>query len=674
MKAEAKSLRWLGEGKKLTIPFFQRNYVWKKENWEELLYNFDNVDSVMPFIGSIIIKNVTKALSVEEKMIIDGQQRLTTLTILAKAIYDSLSEESQEDSGITNDIKNFLFYKTNTSHPFSKSIVRIEHSRIDIKYYNRIIRSGLFNDAPKIDNYSELDSDESRIYACYKYFREVLSTRTEDDLHHLHDALFEEKNKVFVLIELEYGDVNEQCIFDTINRAGKKLSAADIIKNNLFKGCLETCQEASMDIEDVCSLHDEKWASLFYGDSNATKLWEEERIFGNVTKTNHEFLLYCVAMINWGKNYIADNNKKNTIFKNLEKVYIDNTNGYTYIQFEKLITQIHSLGKLYRTYIIDFQKSLKSNETIPHLSFEDHVKRLLLILEIFGVQMFYPYVLHRLSEANEQLNNSELIKDFRILESFVVRRRVSGKGVTDYAEKCNKILHDGGNVRNVLLPELNSPDSDTNDASFRESINKIKNNETAKILLYCIELYRRADLKHDIKELCYNYTLEHIMPVKWTNHWSAVPIVDDDGNELDQNNPDVISERNKAIYSLGNMVLLTSKLNSSLNNREFSIKIDGDGKNSGYKKYGSLLLTRDVVDFYPNIWNEKSIKERTSKLFREILCVWPDYYSESPENTLTSTPASRTTEEICETDPDTSLYTDEHEQLLDPIELLGVLE
>ena len=87
MKAEAKSLRWLGEGKKLTIPFFQRNYVWKKENWEELLYNFDNVDSVMPFIGSIIIKNVTKALGVEEKMIIDGQQRLTTLTILAKAIY-----------------------------------------------------------------------------------------------------------------------------------------------------------------------------------------------------------------------------------------------------------------------------------------------------------------------------------------------------------------------------------------------------------------------------------------------------------------------------------------------------------------------------------------------------------------------------------------------------------
>ena len=71
MQAKTESLRWLGEGKKLTIPFFQRNYVWEKKNWDELLYNFDNIDTVMPFIGSIIVKGVTKALGPEEKIIID---------------------------------------------------------------------------------------------------------------------------------------------------------------------------------------------------------------------------------------------------------------------------------------------------------------------------------------------------------------------------------------------------------------------------------------------------------------------------------------------------------------------------------------------------------------------------------------------------------------------------
>lgn len=653
MQAKTESLRWLGEGKKLTIPFFQRNYVWEKKNWEELLYNFDNIDTVMPFIGSIIVKGVTKALGPEEKIIIDGQQRLTTLTILAKAIYDCLSEETQKDSGITTDIKNYLFYKNNTSDPFSKSIVRIEHSRIDSKYYEHIIRAGLFADCPQIDDYEALDDEKSRIYGCYKFFRTVLKSRTEEQLHKLHDALFEDKNRVFVLIVLEYGDVNEQCIFDTINRAGEKLSAADIIKNNLFKGCLDSCAEASVDRDDVCKLHDEKWAKLFYGDPDSMKLWEERRVFGNVTKSNHEFILYCVAMIKWGKNFVSDN-KKNSIFNLLEKVYIDNTKEYTYEQFEKLITEINTLGNIYRKYIIDFQKSLDNSESIPHLMFSNHVLRLLLILEKFGVQMFYPYVIKRINDCGEDLNCSELINDFRILESFVVRRRLSGRGVNDYAEKCNKMLH-GEDIRNVLIPEMTSEESDINDTMIKSWIKNIKNNETAKILLYCIELYRRNDSRHDIKDLCYNYTLEHVMPIKWDKYWSGVPVLDEQGNAMDEDNPDRISERTKAISNLGNMILLTSKLNSALNNREFSVKVNGDGKHSGYSAYGSLLLTKEVVDIYPNQWNEVTIKNRCENLFKDIMNIWPDYYSELPSAQINT----KSADELCETDPDLDAYTDE---------------
>lgn len=653
MQAKTESLRWLGEGKKLTIPFFQRNYVWEKKNWEELLYNFDNIDTVMPFIGSIIVKGVTKALGPEEKIIIDGQQRLTTLTILAKAIYDCLSEETKKDSGITTDIKNYLFYKNNTSDPFSKSIVRIEHSRIDSKYYEHIIRAGLFADCPQIDDYEALDDEKSRIYGCYKFFRTVLKSRTEDQLHKLHDALFEDKNRVFVLIVLEYGDVNEQCIFDTINRAGEKLSAADIIKNNLFKGCLDSCAEASVDRDDVCKLHDEKWAKLFYGDPDSMKLWEERRVFGNVTKSNHEFILYCVAMIKWGKNFVSDN-KKNSIFNLLEKVYIDNTKEYTYEQFEKLITEINTLGNIYRKYIIDFQKSLDNSESIPHLMFSNHVLRLLLILEKFGVQMFYPYVIKRINDCGEDLNCSELINDFRILESFVVRRRLSGRGVNDYAEKCNKMLH-GEDIRNVLIPEMTSEESDINDTMIKSWIKNIKNNETAKILLYCIELYRRNDSRHDIKDLCYNYTLEHVMPVKWDKYWSGVPVLDEQGKAMDKDNPDRISERTKAISNLGNMILLTSKLNSALNNREFSIKVNGDGKHSGYSAYGSLLLTKEVVDIYPNQWNEVTIKNRCDNLFKDIVNIWPDYYSELPS----AHSNTQSADELCETDPDLDAYTAE---------------
>lgn len=87
MEAKDKSLKFLGEKKQLTVPFFQRRYVWKEENWDELLKSFED-SSIKPFLGSIILKEV----SGEESLIVDGQQRLTTITILAKAIYDCLPD------------------------------------------------------------------------------------------------------------------------------------------------------------------------------------------------------------------------------------------------------------------------------------------------------------------------------------------------------------------------------------------------------------------------------------------------------------------------------------------------------------------------------------------------------------------------------------------------------
>ena len=416
-------------------------------------------------------------------------------------------------------------------------------------------------------------------------------------------------------------------------------------------------------------MHDEKWAKLFYGDSDSMKLWEERRVFGNVTKSNHEFILYCVAMIKWGKNFVSDN-KKNSIFNQLEKVYVDNTKDYTYEQFEKLISEINALGNIYRKFIIDFQKSLENSETIPHLAFSNHVLRLLLILEKFGVQMFYPYVIKRISDCNEDLKRSELINDFKILESFVVRRRLSGRGVNDYAEKCNKMLH-GEDVRAVLIPELISNESDMNDIMIKSWIKNIKNNETAKILLYCVELYRRDDSRHDIKDLCYNYTLEHVMPVKWDKYWSSVPVLDEQGQEMDIDNPDRIGERTKAISNLGNMILLTGKLNSALNNREFSAKVNGDGKHSGYSEYGSLLLTKEVVDIYPNAWNEATIKDRSEKMFKDILNIWPDYYSELPENMVSLYTHTKSADELCETDPDLNAYT--YEQFNDATKMLDAV-
>ena len=100
MDARAKSLKFLGdEPKRLTVPFFQRHYVWNQENWTELLESFDS-NEAQPFLGSVILKKLETTFKPSEAYIIDGQQRLTTLTVLVKAVYDSLPSEGRKESGV----------------------------------------------------------------------------------------------------------------------------------------------------------------------------------------------------------------------------------------------------------------------------------------------------------------------------------------------------------------------------------------------------------------------------------------------------------------------------------------------------------------------------------------------------------------------------------------------
>lgn len=625
MIAEAKSLRFLGEGKKLTVPFFQRTYVWNKDNWEELLNSFDNIDTT-PFLGSMILKNITSPLSPDEKMIIDGQQRLTTITILSKALYDSLPQAIKSGSGIETDLRSFLFYTDNASDGFYESHVKIKHSRLDDAAYQTVITAGLFPGKKAIDC-DTINESSSHIYQCYKYYMDALKNRSVDELKKLHNAMFSKERKVFVLIELERNDINEQSIFDTINRAGVRLSAADIIKNNLFKLCLDKCDEVNETEDDVCKLYDQNWIQLFYADEDARRCWDDKRIFGNVERTNLEFLLYCVATIKWGKD--------KDIFSQLEKVYSDNIEEYSYKQLTNLVEEIHRYGELFKTWILDFRANLSSPDTMPHFKHTGCVSRLLLILERFGVQMFYPYVLKRMVDVNCNFEDEALVHDFSVLESFVVRRRLSGRGVTDYAIKCNQMLREEDGLKNALISELVSEDSSTNDRSFMSNAAKIKNRETAKILLFCIELYRRNSPKYDINALQYNYTLEHIMPQKWETNWGSVPVYAEDGSIFSGSDEEGRLVRNAAVYSLGNMILLKDKLNTSVSNNSFMLKIEGNGKYYGYRKYASLLLAREIVEKYDqgqSEWNEKRIYDRLHTLMEDALIIWPSFANEFPQN------------------------------------------
>ena len=95
MKANEKDFSFMATENNIEIPFFQRPYVWSKIQWEQLfddlLYSFK--ESRSHFLGSIILKQLpTRTGEWTRKSLIDGQQRLTTFSILIKSIFDILEK------------------------------------------------------------------------------------------------------------------------------------------------------------------------------------------------------------------------------------------------------------------------------------------------------------------------------------------------------------------------------------------------------------------------------------------------------------------------------------------------------------------------------------------------------------------------------------------------------
>ena len=610
MKAEDKSLRFLGEEKQLTVPFFQRRYVWTEENWAELLQSFEDT-TVKPFLGSIILKE----LSSKESSIVDGQQRLTTITILAKAIYDCLSDSSKTlSSGIRRYIENMLFYRVNAADDFKDSHIRILHSKIDRDDYNRVIGSQLLNNE-RID-LDTINENSSCVLKCYKYYCDQLQGKSDDDLKELFNCLFNENRKVIVLITLVQGDVNEQTIFDTINRARVRLSTADIVKNNLFKTILEKCRPETDDRKTALEVYEEYWEKTFYAGQEISDLWDKERVFGNVKHNNLEFLLYCVACIKWGES--------GDMFSKLEAVFDKETAQMGFNELLNLVKEIKEYATIFKKYVLDLEKALDDEQESFYFKYDDRVHGLLLILQKFGVQMFYPYVIKRLKEVNQNESDPQLLEDFQILESFVVRRKLSPKGTNDYTSKCYEIIKN--KIGSLIRSDLGNKDAGLTDYDVKRYLSYTKD-DTAKMILFWIELHRRRGDAYDINALEYNYTLEHIMPKKWKAHWSEVPIVDGE-TVYDKDSDDGIHYRDSMIQSIGNKTLLKSSLNSAVKNAAFMTKINGvDGRRPGYNQHTFLMLTRELVDNSrtdPD-WDEKHISERTNQLFSEFVQIWPSF-------------------------------------------------
>ncbi|WP_430404237.1 DUF262 domain-containing protein [Fluviicola sp.] len=600
MKAEAMSLTFLSNEGLVKIPFFQRGYVWNIENWEDILTDLLDFNK-SHFLGSLILKQLEKQTGKSNQvLVIDGQQRLTTLSILVKTLYNSFEDDIKKNC--LSSIESHLFFKKNQTD--RNLLVKIEHSKIDKKHFTKVIKDEVSQseyDSIIVENpILKVASKSNKILQCFKYFSEALKNISVEKREELFNRLLDKDNKILVVIDLSDKE-DEQAIFDTINSAGVRLSSADIVKNAVFQKALDLFDDEN-GVEEVETLYTEHWENIFSLDEDSINFWETPRVTGRLMRDNIEILLHSISVI---KGFFDPDKHTLSDLSALYKEYIIKLDKVELVAF---IKEISKYARLFREKILVFDDT-------SLFKYDDDHSRLFHILNICEISTFHPYILSLLYKYNE--DEPSLKKELKNLESLVVRRMITRAETKSYNKMCKDFIKDETVVSSKLSEQTND-----------EVLNGLGSisNKNAKLLLFWIELYRRQnDSKQSMKELKYNYSLEHVLPQRWEEYWNVIDVLD--------SNMTIIQEPEKAksiryskIYSIGNMTLLNSSLNTSLRNYEFKRKIEGEGRKRGIRAYADLGITRfDILEPYDKgdeIWNEAKIEARTSTLFRDIVTIW----------------------------------------------------
>lgn len=263
MRAETPSINGVFKNSTiLRIPFFQRQYVWGEKEWERFINDMDSLVGITKkyFLGSLIFKSEEPTLDetaygVSDKYtVIDGQQRLTTLSIFLKALNSLLV-----DDVLSNNFKSSFFIQDSQHNPV------LLHSVNDKPAYREVMWGN------PLDAYEDM-----QIVQAYNFFRNRLIGRGQLELRALWMAVFARIK--FVEIILDDQD-DEQQIFDTINSLGVDLTIDELMKNFLY----EVSQERAY-VDNWKPVFDDVASRDFWGTSDAARsqaATDENKVISN---------------------------------------------------------------------------------------------------------------------------------------------------------------------------------------------------------------------------------------------------------------------------------------------------------------------------------------------------------------------------------------------------------
>jgi uncharacterized protein DUF1524/uncharacterized protein DUF262 len=539
------------------------------------------------FLGAIVLDQLPNSIgTVETRQIIDGQQRLTTIQVGLAAVRDlcrsrDLKEHGEAFQGL---IRNTLHLSKDPDEEF-----KVWPTNSDRPHFRKVLSAGSIE---ALRNLYELAPDEREfptlIPNAYFFFHTrmlawVWKDGTEGAAERataLYRAIRDDLQ--VVVIELDEND-DAQLIFETLNALGTPLLPADLVKNFLFHGA----EDRGLDAE---ALHGQYWLH-FEEDAD---YWRTEVRQGRLKRPRIDLFL---------QHYLALMTRDDVLVPHLFDTF------KTYAKRDGSIRPADELASIH-TYSLIYRKL----STYPHESLEG---QFFYRLDQFDTSTVYPFLLElfrRLGEPGDQGAVRQVLRD---LESFLVRRaicRLTTKNYNRHFLDLAKAFAEASNpspdlVRQFLLSKGGESTEWPSDGDFRAALREAPlyrkvGRPKLRATLEAVELHLHSELSENLK-IMDKLTIEHIMPQKWRENWSLP----------EGSGPDQEAEREAVIHRLGNLTLLTKRLNPKLSNGPWK------SKRKTIAKYSRLNLNADLTSLEE--WNEGSIRARGEMLTGAALEIWP---------------------------------------------------
>ncbi len=580
----------------LVVPVYQRAYVWNEyENWSVLWDDITDVAGrhlehpaadppLKHFLGPIVLDQQRNALGeVDKRLIIDGQQRLTTLQILLSA-----AKACFEDLGAGEDAAEFADLVAN------KGKAAAGEGRYKVMPSSRDRKSF----------FAVLDGDSSgqdRLSEAYAYFRDQVEawvTRDGDADDHERQRRIETLRQTLdsllyvVSINLDPTD-NAQIIFETLNARGTGLGALDLVKNAALLAAERQGHNAQ-------KLNDEHWEPTFEADT----YWQDESRQGRVKRARSDWFLMHWLAVELGRVVRVD-----TLFDVFRKEILREDPP-----MDQLVTRLCHDAKILRSFD-DFEEGTPDKLFFDRLEAMDTTTMLPLAL-----------LLHRSPEITDQRRRTAL----SAVESWLARRAILRLQSRDYNRMVGRLItaikKDLEHADEVVVRELRASQATTvmwpSDAAVRgrlvgEDVYGYIGQARVRMLLEACERDLRDSAKTEAIALPADLSIEHAMPRSWEENW-ALPSGQDPESATQQ--------RWIRIDRLGNLTLVTKPLNSSLSNSAWQGTGATPGKRKALADASLLLVNQRLVQ--NDTWDETKIDARSGDLADAILRTWPGPDSE----------------------------------------------